>query len=98
MAGFPREDRFVTRDTVLMIHTRQLDENLHLRGSMRASEQRVRELLAEIQVGLQLEKLGFQELVKGSDIALDEILEKASTSWYLTADQALKRGLIAGVF
>ena len=80
-----------------MIHTRQLDENLHLRGSMRASEQRVREL-AEIQVGLQLEKLGFQELVKGSDIALDEILEKASTSWYLTADQALKRGLIAGVF
>ena len=34
----------------------------------------------------------------GSDVALDEILEKASTSWYLTAEQALKRGLIADVF
>jgi ATP-dependent protease ClpP protease subunit len=98
MAGFPREDRFVTRDTILMIHPRQLDKSLQLRGSIRASEQRVRELLEEIQIGLQLEKLGFQELIKGSDIALDEILEKASTSWYLTADQALKRGLVAGVF
>jgi ATP-dependent Clp protease, protease subunit len=65
---------------------------------MRGSEQRVRELLEEIQIGIRLEKLGFEELIKGSDISLDEILEKACTSWYLTANQALKRGSVAGVF
>jgi ATP-dependent Clp protease, protease subunit len=98
MAGFARDDRFLTHDAVLMIHERQLDKSLQLRGPMRASEQRVRQVLEEIQIGLELEKLGFQELIEGSDIALDEILEKAATSWYLTAEQALKRGLIAGVF
>ena len=97
MAAFPREARYLTRDTVLLIHGRRMDRQLNLSGPLRASAQVAREVLAEIEFGLELERRGFAQLVEGSDVSVDEIQEKAASNWYVTAEEALERGLVAGL-
>jgi len=37
MAAFPRQDRYLTADAVLMIHCRQLEEKIELSGPIRSS-------------------------------------------------------------
>ena len=97
MAGFRREDRWLDRHGVLMVHCRKLAKTLELSNFLKAERPRVEALLAEIDIGIQVQTWGFEELIAGSDVALDELEEKAAENWYLTADQALQRGLIAGV-
>jgi ATP-dependent protease ClpP protease subunit len=95
MSAFPRADRYLSRDTTLLIHGRQLEETVEISGPMRLSLPRVQALVGEITFGLQLEDDGFRRLIQGSAIGLDEIRERALHSWYLTAEEALERGLVA---
>lgn len=97
MAGFRREDRWLDRHGVLMIHCRKLAKTLELSNFLKAERPRVEALLAEIDLGIKVQTWGFEELIAGSDVSLDELEEKAAENWYLTAEQALQRGLIAGV-
>ncbi|HYC74043.1 peptidase S14 [Brevundimonas sp.] len=97
MAGFRREDRWLDRHGVLMIHCRKLSKTLELSNFLKSERPRVEALLAEIDIGIKVQTWGFEELIAGSDIGLDELEEKAAENWYLTAEQALQRGLIAGV-
>ena len=97
MAAVPRANRHQTRDTVLLIHSRRMEKQLQLNGSLSSSIQAVRETLSELETGLRLEREGFVELTAGSDIAEEEILRRAETGWYLTAAEAMSRGLIAGI-
>lgn len=97
MAAFPRANRFLTRDTVLLIHGRRWDKEFRLTGPLSASIQIARETLAQLEIGLQLEKEGFADLIAGSDITEEEIGRLAETNWYLTAAEALSRRLVAGV-
>lgn len=97
MAAFPREDRYLTRDAVLLVHGRRMDLTVNLTGPLRASAQVAREVLAQIEFGLQLERAGFAELVEGSDVGLDEVCDLAASNWYVTAEEALRRGLVAGL-
>lgn len=97
MSAFPRTRRYLTRDTVLLVHSRRMDKHLHLSGSLSTSLQITRETLSQLEVGVKLEKEGFSELIAGSDVDEEEILRNAETSWYLTAGEALSRGLIAGI-
>jgi len=97
MAGFRQEDRWMDRHGVLMVHCRKLTKTLELSNFLKAERPRVEALLAEIDLGLKVQTWGFEELIAGSDVTLDELEEKAQENWYLTAEQALQRGLIAGV-
>ena len=97
MAGFPHEDRYLTRDTVLLIHCRQLEQTVQLSGPLRANAQRIREVMEQIEFGLQVEQEGFTALIEGSDITLDEVNARAATNWYVPAEEALKRNLVAGI-
>ena len=56
MAAFPRANRFLTRDTVLLVHGRRWDKELRLTGPLSASIQIARETVAQLEIGLQLEK------------------------------------------
>jgi hypothetical protein len=40
---------------------------------------------------------GFQNLVLGSSVALDEVLKKAPSNWYLEAQEAKNLGLVEAV-
>lgn len=97
MATFPREHRYLTQDAVLLIHCRQLEQKVTLSGPIRSSLPQLNGLKAQIELGIKLEEASFRQLIEGSDIELDELFEKALCDWYLTADEALRRGLIADV-
>lgn len=97
MAGFPVADRFLTADCRLLIHCRKLAKTVQLDGPLSACEQQLREVLAEIETGKALQTEGYRQLIEGSQVTLDEIERRAADNWYLTAEEALARGLIAGV-
>lgn len=97
MSAFPRGDRFVTADGVFLIHCRQLQKTLELSGPMRGSLPKVEALCQQLKLGCRMEIDGFERLIAGSDITIDELLEKALHNWYLTAEDALERRLIAGI-
>ncbi|MEI9963814.1 MAG: peptidase S14 [Caulobacteraceae bacterium] len=97
MAAFPRRDRYLSRDTVLLVHGRRMDMNVHFTGPLKAQAQVAREMLAQIEVGLELERAGFAQLVEESDVSLDEVCDRAASNWYVPAEEALRRGLVAGL-
>jgi ATP-dependent protease ClpP protease subunit len=94
MSAFPRRDRYLSRDTTLLIHSRQLEKSVDVAGPMALSLPRIKALLAEMELGLRLEQEGFAALIEGSDIGMDELQRRAPESWYMTADEALRRGLV----
>lgn len=95
MSAFAKADRYLSRDCSLLIHCRQLDTSVEISGAMRSSLPKVQALLEQLQTGLKLEEEGFRRLIEGSDIELDELLKRAVNNWYLTAQDALERGLVA---
>jgi ATP-dependent protease ClpP protease subunit len=97
MGGFRREDRYLTRDAVLLIHCRQLEKKLDLAGPLKASRNRVAQVLGEIENGLLLQEEGYAALIEGSDVSMDEINAKAEDGWYVQAEEAFARGLVAGL-
>jgi ATP-dependent protease ClpP protease subunit len=97
MAAFPRADRYLTADATLLIHCRQLQQTIELDGPIRTHIPKLRSKLHEFETGVQLEKDNFERLVEASDVRMDELLEKALHNWYVPAEEARERGLIAGI-
>jgi len=97
MSAFPCPDRFLTRDTVLLIHGRQLEESVEINGPMRASLAKVEALRQQIDVGLKHEEENFRRLIDGCDIQLEEVCRKAVHNWYMPAAEALERRLVAAL-
>ncbi len=97
MAGFPRADRFLERDTRLMIHERKLDKAVQLHGPLEGCLSIAMALVHEIENGIAIEREGFAALIEGSKLILDDVVAKAPRNWYLDAPEALALGLVAGV-
>lgn len=97
MAAFPRERRWLTRDTTLLIHGRRMMRNVHLEGPLGSCRRVLEELIADIDNGLRVEDEGFAELIVGSAVSLDDIRRKSYGGWYLSGAQALELGLVAGL-
>lgn len=97
MAAVPREHRYLTQDTVLLIHERRVDKSVDVRGPMQSNIQILREQLAHMETAERLEKEGFAELAEGSAISVKDLYERATENCYLTAQEALDLKLIAGI-
>lgn len=95
MAAFPKKDRYLTRDAVLLIHGRQLEKTIEVSGPMRASLPQLQAACAQVEIGIELEEDNFRRIIEGSDVTLDEIRAKALHNWYVPAEEALERGLVA---
>ena len=95
MASFPRDRRWLTRDTTLLIHGRRMMRNVHLEGPLGSCRRVLEEIIADIDNGLRVE--GFAELIAGSAMSLDDIRSRSYGGWYLSATQALELGLVAGL-
>jgi ATP-dependent protease ClpP protease subunit len=98
MSAFPRERRYLSRGCIVMVHQRKMDKDITFHSALQASEQEARQLIAQIDTGQMLEEKGFRALIDGSEISYEEMAERAATNWYLTAEEALDRKLIAGLF
>jgi hypothetical protein len=57
----------------------------------------VEALLAKIDEGIRIERVEFAKLIEGSDVTLEEIDGQTIGNWYIPADEALHRGLIAEI-
>ncbi len=98
MAAVPATHRFVTPDTVLLVHERRLERTVQFSGALRSAIAQTRDLLAELEIGQRLERRGFEALAAGSKLSGDELLQRVlEQDWYLSADEALDLGLVAGI-
>jgi hypothetical protein len=53
--------------------------------------------LNEIECSIAIQNEGFQNLVLGSSVTLEEVLKKAPSNWYLEAQEAKNLGLVEAV-
>jgi ATP-dependent protease ClpP protease subunit len=97
MSAFSVENRFLTEDAVLLIHERRIDTEVKLSGPMKSNIQILKEQLATMEDAARLERNGFEEFVAGSKLTFEELFERAKTNYYVTAQEALTLGLIAGI-
>ena len=98
MSSFPRTHRFLSADCELLVHERKIKKELHLEGALRGCLAMVNDVLAEIESGQRLEREGFEALVQGTSLRVEDVLAKVChKDWYLTAGQALTIGLIGGI-
>jgi ATP-dependent protease ClpP protease subunit len=97
MSFFSIENRYLTRGTRLMIHERKLDKQLHINGPLTTCVATVTAALHEIEASIAIQNEGFENLVRGSKVAMDEVLRRAPGNWYIEANEAKALGLVAEV-
>lgn len=97
MAAVPKPFRFLTRDAVLLIHERRLEDSIALNGPIKACIQIVREQLAMLETAEKLEMQGFAEFTEGSKLSTEDLYKRATENCYLFAQEAVDLGLIAGI-
>ncbi len=97
MSFFARSNRYVTRGTRLMIHERKLSKELKINGPLTTCIATVKATLHEIESSIVIQNEGFENLIRGSKVTMEQVLEKAPCNWYIEANEAVALGLIEGV-
>lgn len=97
MSFFARGNRYLTRGTRLMIHERKLCKTLEINGPLTTCIASVKATLHEIEHSIAIQNEGFENLIAGSSVTMDEVLRRAPENWYLEAQEAKTLGLIQGV-
>ena len=97
MSFFVRENRYLTRGTRLMIHERKLIRTLNIDGPLTACVASVKATLHEIEASVIIQNEGFENLIKGSSVTMEEVLARAPVNWYIEAQEALSLGLVQAV-
>jgi ATP-dependent protease ClpP protease subunit len=98
MSSIPCARRFLTGDCELLIHERKMKKQIHLEGALRGCRSTIQDVLAEIDSGQRLERDGFEQLIRGTRLTLQDVEQRVlERDWYLTAPQAKEVGLVADV-
>lgn len=97
MSFFATPNRYLTRGTRVMIHERKMDKELHVIGPLTTCVASVRAMLNELEHSIAIQNEGFENLVRGSSVTMEEVLKRAPANWYIEAQEAKALGLIAEV-
>jgi hypothetical protein len=97
MSFFATENRYLTRGARLMIHERKLDKHLSINGPLTTCIATVTATLHEIEASIEIQNEGFENLIRGSKVTMDEVLSRAPCNWYIEANEAKSLGLVAAV-
>jgi len=97
MAGFPVSHRFLTKNTSILIHERQISRTIDLSGPLQSCTAQLKAVLNEIEHSIRIEDEGFRQIVDGSDVTFETVKEKAPDNWYIGSEEAKELGLIADV-
>ena len=97
MSFFSVENRYLTRGTRLMIHERKMDKQLNINGPLTTCIATVTAALNEIEASIAIQNEGFENLIRGSKVTIEEVLRRAPGNWYLEANEAKSLGLVAAV-
>ncbi|WP_426435891.1 hypothetical protein [Bradyrhizobium genosp. P] len=97
MSFFARPNRYLPRGTRLMIHERKLSKSLVIDDPLTTCIAVVRATLNEIECSIAMQNEGFQNLILGSNVTLEEVMQKGPSNWFLEAQEAKNLGLIEAV-
>lgn len=97
MSFFARDNRYLTRGTRLMIHERKLDKRLNIDGPLTSCVATIKATLHEIEASIAIQNEGFENLVRGSQVTMEELLQKAPNNWYIEAQEAKSLGMVRDV-
>ena len=97
MSFFAIENRYLTRGTRLMIHERKLSKSLRIDGPLTRCIATVEATLHEIQSSIAIQNEGFANLIRGSRVTMDEVLQKAPNNWYIEANEAVDLGIVTAI-
>jgi ATP-dependent Clp protease protease subunit len=98
MAAFPVHKRYLSRDTVLLIHEWQIEKEIRFTGALRVCVGGAQDFLAELEIARQMERQTFTDLVRGTQLSLTQLsAQLAKADWYLLADEAVQLELVAGL-
>jgi hypothetical protein len=76
----------------------RMERTVQLTGSLRSAMAITQDLLAELEIGYQLERRGFERFVEGSQLTADALQKRVMhKDWYMQADEALSLRLVAGL-
>lgn len=94
MSFFIRANRCLTRGTRLMVHERKAKKTLRLDGPVASCVPIVEAALNELKTSIVIQEEGFENRVCGSDVGLDDLRRRASSNWYIDAEEAVQQGVI----
>lgn len=97
MSAFPVEKRFLTEGTRLMLHERGMQSILQLNGPLSTLPAILKAKLNEIEHSIIIQNEGFRDIVAGSQVTFETLEEKATSNWYIEAEQARDLGLVLDV-
>ena len=97
MSGFPADKRWLTRGSRLMLHERQMQSTLQLNGPLNTLRYSLEAKLSEIEDSIRIQDDGFRALVAGSQVTFEQLKAKASSAWYIEAEEARDLGLVLDV-
>jgi ATP-dependent protease ClpP protease subunit len=97
MSFFARDNRYLTRGTRLMIHERKLNKALNIDGPLTSCVATVKATLHEIEASIAIQNEGFENLIRGSQVSMAQVLEHAPYNWYIEANEAVSLGLVRAV-
>jgi ATP-dependent protease ClpP protease subunit len=97
MSFFARENRYLRRGTRLMIHERLITKTIHVEGPLTTCVASLKATLHEIESSIEIQNEGFENLVLGSSVTLQELIQRAPENWYLKANEAAELGLVEAV-
>jgi ATP-dependent protease ClpP protease subunit len=94
MSFFARDNRYLTRGARLMIHERKLKKTLEIDGPLTTCVAAVKATLHEIEASILIQNEGFENLIRGSSVTMEQVLERAPYNWYIEAREAQELGLV----
>ena len=97
MSAFPVDSRFLTRNSRIMIHERQMQSTIELNGPLNTLSYTLKAKLHEIEDSINIQEEGFRAIVEGSKVSLEELKKKAPSNWYIEAEEARDLGLILDI-
>ena len=97
MSAFPTDKRFLTRNSRIMIHERQMQSTVQLNGPLNSLSYTLNAKLHEIADSIRIQDEGFADIVAGSSVSLEELKQKAPSNWYIEAEEARDLGLILDI-
>ena len=97
MSAFPTDKRFLTANSRIMIHERQMQSTIQLNGPLQTLSYALKAKLHEIEDSIHIQDEGFADIVRGSRVTLDELKEKAPSNWYIDAEEARDLGLVLDI-
>jgi ATP-dependent protease ClpP protease subunit len=97
MSFFARGNRYLTRGTRLMVHERKLSKTVQLEGPLTTLLATLEANLNEIRASIDIQNEGFNNLIAGSSVTIDDVLRKAPSNWYIEAQEAKSLGLVEDV-